>query len=474
MRPSILLLCLLAVGCGSPPAPVTVTPTTAAVPLPAPVVPAPENVPDLRTRKFGSDWTAFLGPTANSVSTEKGIINPWPKEGLRVVWSTEAGKGYVVPAVSRGRLFFIDTVGNQNRLRCLKSETGEPLWQFAYDTDYEDYYGYEGARVSPIVDGGRVYIFGPEGMLFCLGVTDGKVVWKVDTKAKFGVVQNFFGAGSPPVVEGDLLLVQIGGSPPKSPPITSEMTEPNGSALVAFDKFTGAVKYRTGDELASYAAPRLATIDGKRWCFLFARGGLLGLDPADGKVAFHFPWRARMLESVNASTPVVIGDQVFISECYQIGSALLKIKPTGAPEVVWSDSDKGRDKSMRCHWMTPIHVDGYLYGGSGRNPPDSDLRCIELATGKVMWKENVQSRCSLLQVDGHFICLDEQGPITLLKINPQKYEEVSRLELNVAQGDRSGLLKDPCWAAPVLAHGLLYVRGKDRLVCLELIPQDDK
>ena len=32
------------------------------------------------------------------------------------------------------------------------------------------------------------------------------------------------------------------------------------------------------------------------------------------------------------------------------------------------------------------------------------------------------------------------------------------------------LLKYPAWAAPVLSHGLLYVRGRDRLVCLELIP----
>ena len=41
--------------------------------------------------------------------------------------------------------------------------------------------------------------------------------------------------------------------------------------------------------------------------------------------------------------------------------------------------------------------------------------------------------------------------------------------------DKSGkgepVLEYPCWAAPIVSHGLLYLRGKDRLICLELIPQ---
>src|SRR5205823_2411191 len=144
-------------------------------------------------------------------------------------------------------------------------------------------------------------------MLHCVRADDGKLVWKVDTKADFGFVQNFFGVGSTPVVESDLLLVQIGGSPKGSDPGDVAHLKSNGSALVAFDKFTGKVKYKTGDELASYSVPVLATIGDKRWCFLFARGGLLGLDPKTGKVEFHYPWRAKILESVNASNPVVVG-----------------------------------------------------------------------------------------------------------------------------------------------------------------------
>jgi hypothetical protein len=242
---------------------------------------------------------------------------------------------------------------------------------------------------------------------------------------------------------------------------------------VAFDKHTGQVRYQVSDELASYASPVLATIGKRRWCFLFARGGLVGLEPASGKIDFHFPWRARQLESVNAGNPVVVGDRVFISECYGPGSALLEVRP-GAVKEVWSDADR-RDKRLRCHWMTPIHIDGYLYGCSGRHSEEADLRCVELATGKVMWHEADTTRCSLLLVDGHFICLGEFGTLRLLKVNPKRYEEVSRVDLRLPgarEGDEEALrlLRYPCWGAPVLSHGLLYLRGADRLACLEVIP----
>jgi outer membrane protein assembly factor BamB len=391
---------------------------------------------------------------------------------LRVVWHRQFGQGYAMPAVSLGRLFHFDRVGNNARLSCLRSETGEPLWKFEYPTDYEDYFGYNnGPRCSPVVDGDRVYLYGAEGLLHCLRVTDGKLIWRVDTKADFGVVQNFFGVGSTPVVEGGLLIAQVGGSPKGSAETSFGDLKGNGSGVVAFDKLTGKVRYKVTDELASYASPVLATIDGRRWCFVLARGGLVGLEPATGKVEFQFPWRARSLESVNASNPVVVGNRVLITECYGRGSALLTVKPGGC-DVVWSDADKGRRKSLEAHYMTPIHHGGYVYASSGRHLQSADLRCVELATGKVVWSQADLTRTSLLMVDGHFVCLGEDGAVLLVKVNPERYEEVSRLDLH-ERPNQEGivLLEPPCWAAPVLSHGLLYVQGKDRLVCLELIPK---
>jgi outer membrane protein assembly factor BamB len=337
------------------------------------------------------------------------------------------------------------------------------------------------------VDEDRVYTFGVDGLLQCRGVLDGALIWSIETNPRFGVVQNFFGVGSTPIVHGNLLIVQIGGSDAASqrvPPGQLDLVEGNGSGIVAFDKFTGQVRYQLTDELASYSSPVPATIDGRAWCFVFARGGLVGFNPTDGKLDFQFPWRDKGLESVNASNPVVVGNQVFISETYGPGSALLKVRP-GGYDVVWSDDPKSRNKSMQTHWNTSIHHDGYLYGSSGRHTNNAELRCVELATGKVMWSVPRTTRSSLLYVDEHLICLTEMGDLVLLKTNPEKPEVVAAVSPRLPADDEDAqeeeatepiagigppkLLRYPAWAAPILSHGLLYLRGKDRLVCMELI-----
>ncbi|MCE9546150.1 MAG: PQQ-like beta-propeller repeat protein [Planctomycetia bacterium] len=427
----------------------------------------------------GSDWPGFLGPTGDGKSPENSLHLPWPAAGPPIVWQTEIAEGYAAPSISQGRLYLFDRHRDQNRLRCLESRTGHPAWQFQYDTQYEDRYGYSnGPRCCPVIDGDHVYVLGAEGMLHCLRTADGQVVWKCDTTAQFGVVQNFFGVGSTPVIDGDLLIAQIGGSAaePNDPADDLNPTRGNGTAIVAFDKRTGEVKYRAGDELASYASPVLATIEGRRWGFLFARGGLIGFEPATGKIDFHYPWRASIIESVNASNPVVVGNEVFISETYGPGSSLLKVRPGGS-SVGWRDDKKKRDKAMQTHWNTPIHVDGYLYGCSGRHTENSELRCIEWKTGKVMWSRPGMTRTTLTYLDGHFLCLGEYGTLWLFRATPNKCEIVAELPLGAdgaepAAAPAQRLLQWPAWAAPVVSHGLLYLRGKNRLVCMDLAGVD--
>ena len=307
-------------------------------------------VSDLRTRKDGDDWPCFLGPAADSKSRETGILTDWSKNPPRLIWHRPMGAGYAMPAISRGRLFAFDQTGRTVRLTCLESETGNELWHFDYDSDYQDLYGYDnGPRCYPIVDDDRVYIYGAEGLLQCLDVRNGSIRWKVDTAKEFNVVQNFFGVGSTPAIEGELLIVQVGGSPEddkNTPPGQLNLVRGNGSGIVAFDKRTGEVRYKITDELASYAVPVFATIDDRRFGFVFARGGLVGFAPGSGNVDFQFPWRARVLESVNASNPVVVGDRVFISECYGPGSALLRVK-SGGYDLVWDDAQQ-RPRAKRC------------------------------------------------------------------------------------------------------------------------------
>jgi len=437
----------------------------------------------------GDDWERFLGPRVDAHSREK-IRTDWGEDGPPVVWHRKVGEGYGAPSISRGRLFVFDRVKDEARLTALRSDTGENLWQETYTTDYEDYYNYSvGPRSTPLVDGERVYVFGVEGRLRAHDVTDGHVLWEVDTAKRYGVVQNFFGVASTPVVEDDLLIVHVGGSPPGSPKIHSGEVKGNGTGLVAFDKRTGKERWRATDELASYASPLVVTVGGRRRGFAFTRGGLVGFEPANGAVDFFFPWRARKLESVNAATPVVVGDTVFVTEAYGPGGALVRVTDDGY-EVVWKDPPRG--KSLPSHWSTPVYHDGVLYGSSGESSGEAELRAVEHLTGKVLWSVPGLGRSTLLYADGHFLVLTEYGRLLLVKANKERYELVAEHDYGTQEGKPGEMsassvqsaaktavderpaerptLRFPAWNAPVLSHGYLYLRGKDQLICLDLAP----
>lgn len=414
------------------------------------------------------DWPDFLGPRRDGKSLEAGIVVPWPAEGPQVLWQISLGTSYGAAVVAQGRLYHFDRFGDVARLTCRDSATGKELWRAEHPTAYEDMLGYNnGPRCSPVVDGDHVYTCGAEGVLRCLDARDGKLRWSRDTLRDFDVVPNFFGVGSTPLIWEDLLIANIGGSPADGPQnITEGELEGNGTGVVAFDKLTGDVRWKASNELASYASPVVAVMNGRPTCFVFARGGLVALDPANGKVLFQFPWRAKKFESVNASSPVVVSDEVFLSEAYGPGSVLLKVAGDSATPL-WSDQDKGRGKSLELHWNTPIHHEGFLYASTGQHGESAALRCVEWRTGKVMWTESAPGRASLTYVDGHLICLTEEGTLRLLRTNPQRYEPVSTCVLRNETGD--ALLTRPAWSAPVIADGRLFVRGANRLVCLRLM-----
>lgn len=414
------------------------------------------------------DWPAFLGPTNDGKSAERGIRKDW-KQGLPILWQMPLDESYAGPSISRGKLYIADRSGDQIRLYCKNAANGADLWSFQYPTLYLDKYGYNGGpRCCPVVDEERVYLYGPEGMLHCLGAEKGELIWKVDTVKEFGVLQNFFGVGSTPCVVENLLIVHVGGSPANSPELGAGDVKGNDSAVVAFDKKTGKIRYRFSDELASYSSPIVREVQGKRRGYLFTRGGLLGFDPLLGKELFFFPWRAPILESVNAANPVMVGSEIFISEAYDVkqGGCLLDVKDD-VPRVVWRDAP--RKNSMQAHFSTPIYHEGYLYGCSSRHSSQAELRCVEWKTGKVLWSEPNLYWTQLLYVDDHFILLSEDGVLRLIRATPAAYELVSEWIPSEGSGLLAKrLLTKPAWAAPVLAQGLLYLRGNHRLISVKL------
>lgn len=404
-----------------------------------------------------SDWPSFLGPSHDGVSLETKLSRTLPPP---LVWEFVKGTGYASPAVAGERLVFVHRVGSEEIVECLHPETGASRWRFRYATAFEDRYGYNnGPRSSPVIDGERVYTMGAEAKLHCLELASGKVIWKRDLMAEYKVRQDFFGTASTPLVEGQLLIVNVGA--------------PGGPSVSAFDKSTGREVWRAGKEWGpSYASPVPALVHGRRRVFVFAggesnppTGGLMSIDPATGRVDFAFPWRSRSFESVNASCPVVFDNKVFISASYRTGGALLEVRPDFTHRVAWTTQE------FALHFNTPIYKDGFLYGFDGRNEPDASLACLEAATGKVVWRETPEwietietrggkqrqalgtYRGSLLAVDGAFLCLGEMGHLLWMDLTPKGYKEVSRAWLFAARES---------WALPVLSRGLLYVAQNTR------------
>lgn len=435
--------------------------------------------PATRSSRPGVDWPGFLGPNGNGMTSEKGIA-PWVQGEPKLLWSLPIGEGYSAPIIVQGKCIIFDRVGNQVRCRCLDAETIKQLWSFEYPCSYQDKYNYDGGpRACPVTDGKHVYLHGPDGMLHCLTLSDGKLVWKVDTMAQFGVVQNFFGVGSTPILDANRLIVHIGGSPPGSDNKPFDQLTSNDSAIVAFDKTTGKVLYQCGKDLASYASPQLVTLQGKKVGLIFAREGLLGFDPEQGRELFQYPFRARMLESVNVSNAVMHQDQILLSESYAVGSTLLRFSNQKL-EPVWTASPRRREQGIGAHMNTPILLDGHIYGCAGRHPNEADLRCVDWATGKVAWREQPKlgdyqaGRGTLTYVDKHLLYLAEEGVLFLIKVNPKRYEEVAVWDGRQPpkNGPPFATLREPSWAAPVVSHGRIYLRGQGRLICLDAyLPQ---
>lgn len=431
----------------------------------------------------GADWPQFLGPNGDGTSPESGLLEAFPAGGPPVVWEKKLGTGYAAPSVLGGKLVVYHRVGNEEIAEALDAATGKPLWRQTNPTTYVDPYGYNnGPRCAPLLTTNRCFTFGAQGVLSCVDLADGKLVWRRDTAKEFTVPEAFFGVGSTPLLEDGKLIVMLGAQ--------------TNSGVVAFDAATGktlwesvgekswtgqpmhgwpgerTVAWRPWDKQASYASPVAATIHGRRVIFCFMRQGLVALDPVDGKVFDSFWFRAQVEESVNAINPVVSGNRVLISAAYyRVGSVLIELSPEMKFAEVWrSPTARGQEPNLELHWTTPILHDGHLFAFSGRNEPDASFRCVEFATGRVKWERdeawrkgltppNKFGRGSAILADGKLIALGEAGLLGLFKPNTGQLEEISRWQVPG--------LHYPCWAAPVLADKRVYLRSEDRLVCLD-------
>ena len=382
---------------------------------------------------WAGDWPRFLGPLRNGVYEAADA-----PATLQTAWKQDAGEGFAGPVVAAGKLILFHRKNNREIIDCLDARTGKAVWSSAYPTAYRDDFGFdEGPRATPVIDSGRVFTFGAEGKLTATDFATGKQLWQIDVIARYKVKKGYFGAAGAPVVDDNRVIVNAGGPE---------------AGIVAFDAATGKQLWTATSDEASYSSGTIATIHGKKLAIFFTRNGLAALDPATGAVRYSMKWRARNAASVNAATPLVSGNQVFLSSSYETGAILLDATASGDWKKVWSSDD-----AISNHYSTCVLKDGYLYGFHGRQEQGQTLRAVEWKTGKVAWEVEGLRAGTVTLLHDRLMVLTENGEMRIGAASPKGFKP------DVKKRVVDGLVR----AYPAVADGMIYVRGDRGLIALK-------
>jgi len=393
-----------------------------------------------------ADWPQYRGPNHDGSSPEK-IQQTWPKDGPPVVWKATLGPSFGSFAVGGGKAFcFIQrSVNGEDKevAVAFDASSGKELWAVPLGKATFDKQGGDGPRSTPTLDGDRVYVLGAYLVLTCLDAGSGKTVWQHDLVKEYGgKVLHWNHAGSP-ILEGNLIFVNAGGA---------------GQALLAFDKTTGGVVWKGGDDQPTHASPTPATILGTRQIIFYTQQGLLSVAPQTGKVLWRF---AYPFKTSTASSPIVWSNIVYCSAAYGVGAGACQIAKTGDTFTATELWRKSGD--LMNHWTTPVCKDGYLYGlyGHGKTS-DAPLKCVEIATGKEMWaRPGFGGGGATILVGGNVLVQSDRGPLVLVEATPESYKEIARCQVFGGQ----------CWTMPVVSNGRIYARNTKEGVCLDVSPE---
>lgn len=379
-----------------------------------------------------ADWPHWRGPQGNDSSTETGLLKEWPSAGPKQVWEAPLGPGYSSFAVVDGKVYTQYQDDKSQYLAAFDEKTGKPLWKAATGGVFTCVTKHNGPRATPTVEGEFVYALDGSGNLACVKAADGAVVWNKNILALAGAKNLTWGMAGSPFIVGDMILVNPGVDP----------AAPKGASMMAINKKSGEVIWKTGNDLAGYSTP----IEYKGEILFFTEAGVQAVTK-DGKPTWSFPWKTKY--GVNAANLVPNGDTLALCSGYEHGAAV--IQPEGdKAKAIWEK------KHFKTNYgMTPLLVDGYLYG---TNDPKK-LQCVDYKTGEEKWSMPVSATGQLFQADGLFYLFSEDGTLSLLKLTPEKGEVISSVKILPGQQR---------WAHPVIANGKLYLRDDKKMVCLDV------
>jgi len=117
---------------------------------------------------------------------------------------------------------------------------------------------------------------------------------------------------------------------------------------------------------------------------------------------------------------------------------------------------------LQNHHGGVVRLGDYIYGGHGHN---AGLPfCLNWKTGKLAWgpeRGPGDGSAAVVYADGNLYFRYENGVMALVAATPAGYQLKSQFPLP----DYTGT---PSWQHPVVAHGRLYLRGNDVLLCYDV------
>ncbi len=398
------------------------------------------------------DWTEYRGSKGDGICPETLNLK-WPASGPKVVWRVPVKNGFSSFTIANGKAFTVVTRELEGAPRevcvALEASTGKEIW-FAPvgvavydgggDSGTADNKGGDGPRSTPTVSGGKVYVLNQLLVLSCLDARTGKALWTKDLITEHAGRNISWKNAASPVIDGNLLFL-AGGGP--------------GESLLALNKETGAVVWKSQDETITHATPVVRTILGVPQVIFFMKSGLVSVAEKDGSLLWRFPFR---FSTSTAASPVVAGDVVYCSAAYGIGGGACRISKEGN-EFKATELYRVADNKLANHWSTPVVKNGFLYGiYSHKQYGTAPLKCVEIATGQIKWSQPGFGQGNVILVGDKLLALTDDGQVVVVKASPQAYEEVARAKV----------LTGKCWTTPALSSGLLYVRSTKEAACLDL------
>jgi outer membrane protein assembly factor BamB len=386
-----------------------------------------------------ADWPHWLGPNSNGSSPETGLLTKWPANGPKLLWKYPGGDGYSTVAVAGGRAITQVQHAGGEFVLALDAVKGTKLWETRIADAYMNQFG-DGPRATPTIDGKSVYVYSPSSLLACLDAEKGDIIWSVNLIKEFAGNKVTYGRSASPLVEGDLVYALPGGK---------------GAGVAAFNKKTGKLVWKTGDDHSAYASPMAVTVAGQKQIIFFTATGLLAVSADKGAELWRVPWKTAY--DCNICTPLLVGkDALFVTTGEENGCTLFKLS-AAAPEIAWES--KGPKSVMMNYWANPVVLDGYLYGISGEfNEKKMDLNCVDLKTGKLMWSHKEIGKAAVTLADGHLWITTKKGDLVLVRADPKKYDEVARVPM----------LAEGCRTSPTIADKRLYLRDQKNIYCLDI------